>query len=247
MFSKIPIIKVGATDSTNLYAKQLLAEKKQHLDFCVFTENQLNGRGQLGTKWISEPYKNLTFSLVFQHLNLSTKDAFFVSIIVSLSILKVLKMYKIPQLSLKWPNDILSGRTKIGGILIENSIQKGVIASSIVGVGLNINQLNFDFLPSASSLKKITGIHYSVNEILSDLINEFSYFPPRIKAIDRDKLLDDYMSCMFRYQKASMFQRHSGETFVGIIQAVSSVGKLIVLLEDGIAEQFEVKQVKLLY
>ncbi len=247
MICEIPIIKVDATDSTNVFAKQLLAESKQHSHFCVFTEKQLNGNGQMGAKWVSEPYKNLTFSIVFQRLNLALEDAFFLSILVSLSIKKVLKKYQLPQLLLKWPNDILSGRKKIGGILIENSIQKGAIVSSIIGVGLNINQLNFDALASASSFKKITGIHYSIEEVLSDLLNEFSFFPARIKVIDRNKLLKDYMNCMFRFQKASMFQRYSGETFVGIIKAVSSEGKLIVLLEDGVEEQFEVKQVKLLY
>lgn len=247
ILNQIPIIKVDAIDSTNSYAKRLLAEKKEDANFCVFTEYQKEGKGQVGAKWISEPYQNLTCSIAFQHLRLAVEDAFYVSIITSLILKRVLKSYHIPQVLLKWPNDILSGRTKIGGILIENNIQKGVITSTVIGIGLNINQLNFESLPKASSLKKIMGIHYPIEEVLESLLKEFLFLPTRLNSLQRRKLLDKYMRSLFRFQKVSMFQRLSGEIFVGIIYAVSSDGKLVVHLEDGIEEHFEVKQIKLLY
>lgn len=247
MFSKIPVIKVSATESTNSYAKFLLNAKKQASNFCVFTENQLNGKGQIGAMWLSEPSQNLTCSIVFQHLKQPVKDSFFISILTSLIIKKVLQKYHLPQLQLKWPNDILSGRIKIGGVLIENNVQGAFVSSSIIGIGININQINFSHLPKAGSLKKITGLHYPVMEILDAMLDEFRFFTVQLKTLHKEQLLEVYMSSLFRFKKISMFQRPSGETFVGIIHSVSTDGNLIVRLEDEIEEQFEVKQIKLLY
>ena len=247
MFSEIPIIKVSATESTNSYAKFLLNAKKQASDFCVFTENQLEGKGQVGAKWLSEPSQNLSFSIVFQHLKLPVEDSFFISILASLIIKKVLHKYQLPQLRLKWPNDILSGRTKIGGVLIENNVQGAFVSSSIIGIGININQVNFPNLPKASSLKKISGTHYSIMEVLDALLREFCYFPMRLKTLQKEQLFESYLNGLFRLNKISTFQRPCGETFVGIIHSVSTDGKLIIRLEDEKEERFEVKEIKLLY
>lgn len=247
MFSEIPIIKVSATESTNSYAKFLLNAKKQASDFCVFTENQLDGKGQVGAKWLSEPSQNLTFSIVFQHLKLPVEDSFFISVLASLMIKNVLQKYQLPQLQLKWPNDILSGRTKIGGVLIENNVQGAFVSSSIIGIGININQLNFPGLTQASSLKKITGIHYSIMEILDALLAEFRLFSVQLNKLQKEQLFEVYLASLFRFKKISMFQRLNGETFIGIIHSVSRDGKLIIQLEDEKKEQFEVKEIKLLY
>ena len=247
MISSIPIIKVDATDSTNELAKSILFENQKEGNFCVYTPNQLRGKGQMGAKWTSEPNKNLTFSLVIRNINLPNTETFFVSILVSLAVIQTLEKQLIPQLKLKWPNDILSGGKKIGGILIENNLKQSFVSSSIIGIGLNLNQLNFDGLPKASSLKLITGKTFVIEEMLDELLQNLVKIPFQLKALDKEVILQKYQNHLFRFKQASMFQLNSGEEFVGIIQKITPDGKLVLLLEDEKEASFEVKEIALKY
>ena len=94
--------------------------------------------------------------------------------LVSNKILEFLNQNKIPNLHVKWPNDILSDKKKIAGILIESSMKKNKVSDYIVGIGLNVNQFDFGDLKQASSLKKITNINYDLHKISKDFINHFS-------------------------------------------------------------------------
>jgi len=110
-------------------------------DFTVVSANeQTNGRGQMGTVWESEPSKNLMVS-VFKKIDcLAIDQQFYVSMASSLAVLKTLKKIQIPNLSVKWPNDILSDNRKICGVLIESIVRKQQLDAIIVGIGLNVNQ-----------------------------------------------------------------------------------------------------------
>ena len=73
-------------------------------------------------------------------------------------------MGKPKDLSVKWPNDILSANKKIGGILIENTVKGKKINNSIIGIGLNVNQEKFpDSLKNVTSLKKITNKEFDLS------------------------------------------------------------------------------------
>ena len=122
------IITLKSIDSTNQYLKNLIHIQDSLPNFLVvWTPQQTAGIGQYGTKWTSEPYQNLTFSVLFLPEHLDLKDAFLLNMLVPIAIMKVLEKLNIPNINIKWPNDILSQRYKIGGILIENTIQKTII------------------------------------------------------------------------------------------------------------------------
>ncbi|TFG78733.1 MAG: biotin--[acetyl-CoA-carboxylase] ligase, partial [Flavobacteriales bacterium] len=147
------IVKLNAIDSTNCYLKGLMQTEALE-DFTVVVANQQNsGRGQMGSKWTSEPGKNLIMSVLKIFNDLPAEQQFSLNVCVSLAVFDTLKSLEIPKLSIKWPNDILSGNLKIGGILIENSLLGTQIRSAIIGLGLNVNQTDFVDLPNASSLK----------------------------------------------------------------------------------------------
>ena len=118
------IIKLNATNSTNTYLKNLLKEKPVKDLSCIWALSQTQGRGQQGAKWISEPGKNLTFSILKKFENLSSEYHFLLNMEVSLVIFRALKKLYIPDLAVKWANDILSSKKKICGILIENTLHK---------------------------------------------------------------------------------------------------------------------------
>ncbi|PKP15804.1 MAG: biotin--[acetyl-CoA-carboxylase] ligase, partial [Bacteroidetes bacterium HGW-Bacteroidetes-23] len=170
------IIKLSAINSTNDYLKELIAKQVVTNFTVVMSKSQTNGKGQMGSVWISESGKNLTFSVLIRDLIVDVKQLYTLNIVVSLAIISVLEKYKIPSVTIKWPNDIMSGNHKIGGILIENSFKSDGEVFSIVGIGLNINQMMFENVPNASSLKLKTGVDYDLDELLQEFCQSIKQF-----------------------------------------------------------------------
>lgn len=241
------IIKLNATESTNAYLKNLVLEKELDDFTIVVAKKQWNGRGQMGTKWEAEPGKNLTFSVLKKDLNLSVKNQFRINMGVSLAIYDALRKLYVPDLSIKWPNDILSGRFKICGILIENILSGTKIQNSIFGIGLNVNQLEFGDLPQASSLKLILGRTFILDELLHSIVGQLEKYMDLISQNKGSILLSPYENVLFRRDKPSTFRDAHGGLVMGFIKGVSPEGKLIVLLEDNVLTEFDLKEMQLLY
>lgn len=116
-------------DSTNDKAKEMETEEKEYI---IYTDNQTNGRGQYDRKWISD--KGLTFSIVVKKENPEY------STIVPNAIVKYLKENNI-ETQIKYPNDIYYNGKKLGGILVENIYKENRYDKTIIGIGLNINEI----------------------------------------------------------------------------------------------------------
>ncbi|MFI1745475.1 biotin--[acetyl-CoA-carboxylase] ligase [Thalassobellus sediminis] len=242
----MPIIKLNAIDSTNNYLRKLINETDVADYTVVMTEKQTQGRGQMGTVWDSDTGKNLMFS-VFKDLNMyDVEFPFYISMAISLAILKTFKTLNIPDLHIKWPNDILSADKKICGILIENVI-KNKLNSTIIGIGINANQTEFKNLPKASSLKKITGVHYNLDEILQLVLKYTKEYSSLLEQGKYDFVKNEYETNLFRKNKPSTFKNAEGVLFSGFIKGVTKYGKLQVILEDEIVKKFDLKEITLLY
>ena len=150
---KWKIIHINETDSTNRY----LRESDVDGDVCVWADYQTAGRGCGTNTWESERGKNLLFSMMIHPVDVPVNKQFVVSMAVANSIATVVAKY-VKDVSVKWPNDIYAGDKKLCGILIENRLQGDVIKDSIIGVGLNVNQLCFvSDAPNPISLANLTG------------------------------------------------------------------------------------------
>ncbi|WP_454974653.1 biotin--[acetyl-CoA-carboxylase] ligase [Capnocytophaga gingivalis] len=241
------IIKLNATNSTNTYLKNLLKEKQVKDLSCIWALSQTQGRGQQGAKWISEPGKNLTFSILKKFENLSSEYHFLLNMEVSLAIFRALKKLYIPDLAVKWANDILSSKKKICGILIENTLHKERISASIIGIGLNVNQVFFNDLPNVSSLQKIMGHPFDLEEVLLLICQELEVSLKSLSPTRFETMLDEYHTHLFRKDKPSTFEYPNGERFMGYIRGVSHNGQLQVEQEDALMSSFSLKEIKLLY
>ncbi|WP_025742322.1 biotin--[acetyl-CoA-carboxylase] ligase [Aquimarina pacifica] len=241
------IIKVDAIDSTNTYLRDLHRKKGLTTPVCVIARQQLAGKGQMGTVWESNAGENLTCSVFMVVPELRLKDQFFISIATSLAIWDVLDGFMVPKLSIKWPNDILSYKQKICGILIENVVKNGRLTGAILGIGMNINQITFDNLPQAGSLKQIFGRNFDIDEVANLILSRLKYRFDTLYDSNFEKLKKEYESLLFRKNKPSTFLDIEGDPFVGIIQTITNEGKLQVLLEDEIISDFDLKEIKLLY
>lgn len=241
------IIKLNATNSTNTYLKNLLKEKQVKDLSCIWALSQTQGRGQQGAKWISEPGKNLTFSILKKFENLPSEYHFLLNMEVSLAIFRALKKLYIPDLAVKWANDILSSKKKICGILIENTLHKEQISASIIGIGVNVNQVFFNDLPNVSSLQKIMGHPFDLEEVLLLICQELEVSLKSLSPTRFETMLDEYHTHLFRKDKPSTFEYPNGERFMGYIRGVSHNGQLQVEQEDALMSSFSLKEIKLLY
>ena len=240
------IIKLDAIDSTNSYLRRLIHEEDVDDYTIVMANKQTQGRGQMGTVWDSDKGKNLMFS-VFKDLTMHDVEfPFYISMAISLAIFKAFKVLNIPDLYIKWPNDILSADKKICGILIENVI-KNKLNSTIIGIGINVNQTEFINLPKASSLKNITGVHYNLDEVLQLILKYTKEYSLLLQQEKYDFVKNEYESNLFRKNKPSTFKDAEGVLFSGFVKGVTKYGKLQVIVEDEIVKKFDLKEITLLY
>lgn len=226
------IIKLDAIGSTNDYLKDLV-QKKQLSDYTVVSaQHQTKGKGQRSKVWISEAGKNLTVSILKLHSGIKSAEQFRISIHAALAIIDVLKQYGIPDLALKWPNDIMSGGGKICGILIENSLRGQELVHSVIGIGLNVNQENFADLPNAISMKKIKGEFVDVDELVIDLIDSFKKEFKLNEILSWDKLKERYEAKMYQKDNWVSFRDNEGD-IKGLITGILPCGQLNITLENG--------------
>ncbi|MDX1326453.1 MAG: biotin--[acetyl-CoA-carboxylase] ligase [Arenibacter sp.] len=241
------LIKLSATESTNAYLKDLM-QHRQLVDFTVVTaKKQTKGRGQMGTSWISESGKNLTFSVLKRYEGVTVAQRFWINISVSLAIHSALEQLEVPSLRIKWPNDIMSGRTKICGILIENILSGQLIHSCIIGIGLNVNQLNFQNLPKVSSLKLLLGREFDLEKVLLAIIDQLKKYLKLLEEGQFKELGSQYEVRLFRKGMPTAFKNKENQLFMGMIQGVSRTGKLLIQLEDDSVQEFDLKEVQLMY
>ena len=241
------IIKLDAIDSTNDFLKEL-SSKNDLQNFTVVTaNNQTNGKGQMGAEWISESGKNLIVSILIKDLLNNIDQIFDLNIAIALSIYEVLDFNNIPELSIKWPNDILSGNKKIAGILIENTIKSDKSIASIIGFGLNVNQVDFENLEKASSLKNICNKSFDKDAILDEILIAFEKNINFIKNNNQNLLWEKYQQLIFKKSVLMPFEDSNKIRFMGIIQEVTSSGKLRILLENDVIQDFGIKELTMLF
>ena len=198
------LIKLNAIDSTNEYIKLNKSFFSQN-SLAVYSFNQINGKGQRGKKWISEPYKNTCISFYSRFDKPFEYTLLKINLCTALTVLEVLKSYDIPDLKIKWPNDIMSGNKKIAGILIETTLFKNKIIDLIVGIGLNVNQTDFDGIKEATSMKIIKNKSFNLHMISKQFIEKFSSFDGKISNLSKHKLIEKFCSHLFGIREKKKF------------------------------------------
>ncbi|MEM6894324.1 MAG: biotin--[acetyl-CoA-carboxylase] ligase [Bacteroidota bacterium] len=246
MGNSYPIIKLDATGSTNDYLRTSLSAKNLEDYTVVIAKNQYAGRGQRGNSWVSEPGKNLTFSFLKKDLTLNPQNHFILNMAVSLALYDALSYIRVPDVAIKWPNDIMSGGFKICGILMENLISGDQIRHSIIGIGMNVNQTNFGNLEHVSSLRNRTEKEFDLFELLEVLMQHLQI---RLAKLSNDSFIWDkkeYESRLYQKGQISNFMNPEGQKFKGTIMGVASTGQLVLQLEHGPLKHYDFKMLRLL-
>ena len=237
------IITLQRVNSTNDYLKHNLSNSTPYREGTVImAEDQYAGKGQMGGTWASQAGKNLTFSVLFNPVFLHPKNQFQLNIAVSLAIIQFLEPLLGKKLRIKWPNDIYVDERKLGGILIENIIRGTMWKHAIVGIGLNINQTDFDeTYHKACSLKQMLGKTFAIKPLLNLLCKALSneYYLLQKGTIEKQK--EQYKSLLYRFEEASSF-KVGDELMYGKIIDVTTEGRLLIDFGDKVLD-FGIKEI----
>ena len=231
------IIRLESVDSTNNYtANRVRAGELRH-GAVILAVEQTQGKGQMGAVWHTKPGMNLTFSVFLDNVNLSVERQFILTKIVSLALVDFLKSRGV-EAKIKWPNDIYVGKEKIAGVLIENTLKGTTVKRSIVGIGLNTNQLKFGDYP-ATSLRLQTGDYCSNDEVLFSLIGRLNAW---FQKIEDSGINREYLDQLFRIGELASFEDANG-IFEGTIIGVEPDGKLCIECNDSL-RKYSLKEIR---
>lgn len=232
-------------DSTNNYAAKL-SEVNALSDYTVILAyNQTQGRGQRGNVWQSEPGENLTVSVIVPKLNMPFSKHFYLSMAVALSVHDLLKWFIKGVVWLKWPNDIFVSKKKIGGLLIENSIQNEEIKNAIIGLGLNVNQKSFGELVKATSLIKEVQPQekFDVAELVHQWVPHLKRRVMQLQANDYDAIKKDYLKRLLWRNETQQFE-YKGKLVNATITNVTDGGLLVLVTTGGKRIEADLKEIK---
>ena len=235
------MIHKETTGSTNLDAVSL-AEELPH-GAVIWADAQSAGRGRRGRSWVSEPGMNLYFSLLLKP-DFAPEQASMLTLVMALAAAKGIETVygngqpEIPKVGIKWPNDIVMNGRKVCGILTEMQAVPGKIKHVIIGVGINVNQLQFsqEGLAYASSLKKETGLEKDREELLKAVLRQFQdLYEEFCRAGTLAPMLEAYQSRLVNLKKEVQILDPKG-AYQGVALGMNEKGELLVQKTDGTTE-----------
>jgi BirA family biotin operon repressor/biotin-[acetyl-CoA-carboxylase] ligase len=206
----------------------------------VIAEYQTAGRGQRNNVWESAPGKNLTFSLLLTPGFLYTSEQFFLNIFISLAIRDFLAEYLPENPHIKWPNDVYYSEKKICGILIESNIKNNAIQSSVIGIGINVNQEDFAH-DNAVSMAQICGQTFDREELLKTLAEKIETRYLQLEKGNHALLQQNYLQHLYWMGEPHTFW--AGNYFEGTIAGLNEWGQLGVKRQDNIIQYFDFKEI----
>jgi BirA family biotin operon repressor/biotin-[acetyl-CoA-carboxylase] ligase len=221
------------TDSTNRVALEL-GHAGEPEGTVVVAEEQTAGRGRAGRAWLSERAAGIYVTLLLRP-RLAPVQAPLLTMMAGLSVHAAAEAVTGLNVDLKWPNDLLIGGKKAGGILTEMHAEPSQVRFVIVGIGLNVNQEKFpgELASIATSLRMESGKRQSRMELLVRLLREFES--------DYNRFLREGVSGVVeRFEMVSSYARgkrvrvsNGSESYVGTTAGLGPEGLLQVEREDG--------------
>lgn len=250
--SKCNFIYCAKVDSTNSEMKRRLDACKLKNYSCIYTDFQSAGRGQtmIGGKtsnvWESEPKKNLIFSLLIRPENIPVDMQFFINQVVAIAIADELNdLLPEKNVVVKWPNDIYYNDKKLCGVLIENTIIGRNIDTSIVGVGVNVNQQEFLNAPNPTSLAIIAGRLFNVEKLRKSLVKRMIKYYEEVFdqcRLSLEELYYRYFALLYRRDGLHKYATPGGDAFLASIVGVDASGLLSLKHADGSLHKYAFKE-----
>lgn len=228
------------TTSTNDDARD---RQYGHMDI-IWAEHQTSGRGQRGHSWHSHSGENITFSIILTPTFLPATEQFLISEIAALALVDTLKEYGI-ECRIKWTNDIYAGDNKIVGILIEHALAGMNLSRTVIGIGLNVNQLSFpEELPNPTSMAVERGITFDRREILDTFSTKIAALYDLLESGHKETIESRYRERMYHLDEQHTYAYPDGAEFRATIRGVRPSGEICLEHEDGTLREYAFKEVE---
>lgn len=238
------VLHLEEVDSTNGYVMR----EAENLDapLLVSAHTQTAGRGQRGNHWEAEPGKNLTFSVLYRPQHFPAIAQFAISEAVALAVVDFLNGEGI-KASVKWANDIYVDDKKICGILIQHALMGSEISHTVIGAGINVNQLLFlSDAPNPVSMAQVTGKSYDLDNLeqkIADCLEK--RLSGTATAEGRKKIHDEFLGNIWRMDGNlhPFVETATKLPFEACIKDILPTGQLILSLADGSERSYWFKEV----
>ncbi len=238
----VPFIEIYSLDSTNNYAMQQVQKGMGQHGVAYFAHEQYAGKGQRGKQWYSKPGENIALSVVLNTSRLQVSKQFGLSMTIAMVVHDFFSRYSPGNTFVKWPNDLYYGDRKAGGILIENIIRGKDWQWAIAGIGININQREFDpSIPNAVSLKQITGKNYNPVQLAKELCDNLNHRYNHLLKQQTKSLLTEYNAVLYKREQ-SIKLRKDTVLFEAVLKGVNEHGQLVI--EAGVEQTYDVGEIE---
>ena len=236
-------VRLEQIDSTNAYLQRQQSEGDIR-NWVVSADEQTAGKGMGSNGWESEVGKNLTFSLALDMSFLPAERQFLLSEAVPLGIIEVLDtILPAEKLHIKWPNDIFYENRKLAGILINSTIKANMMDVSIIGIGLNVNQMQFQNWPTHPiSMKQITGKDYDLQPLLEQITEHILIKVAQLKS-NLVVIEQEYLKRLFRYRTWADYEV-DGKVLRLFMTGIDQFGRLLLTDEKQQSYCFDIKEIR---
>ncbi|MBK9283947.1 MAG: biotin--[acetyl-CoA-carboxylase] ligase [Sphingobacteriaceae bacterium] len=240
------VIYLPKVESTNSYAINLLKNVKVSEGTVIHTNHQTNGKGQRGNAWHSEKDSNLILSVIFKPSFLSIQNQYYLYQFVALALHDFMSQIVVNRqidIKIKWPNDIYINSKKIAGILIENIVANKRIEQSVIGIGINVNQTQFDERLNATSLSNLCNQSFDLKVLMPLLFAQIEKYYLLLRNGKQQVINGKYHHALYKINEFSNFEIN-GLLKNYKITGVSESGLLNLTDENGEMKSFDVKEIK---
>lgn len=240
------IIKLNSINSTNDFLKSYSRTFSPSNFTVVSARYQTNGRGQRQKQWLSEPFKNLTFSILIKNIEQFELDIYLLNLITSITVSDFINLKINQETKVKWPNDIYVRNKKISGILIELIHKKNQTIDAIVGIGININQTQFLNLRQTTSMALETNTFFELDLLLTQFAEKLETQILQFKKDFATEILRNYNNRLYKRDSPALFITSENKQIMGIIKKVCLDGKIHIMDEDEIVHSYKNGEIQLI-
>lgn len=256
----IHLFYISRCESTQSAIVQLIEQGvmglgNRSLPIAIFSDDQRNGKGQQGKKWTTEVGKNVTVTIALPLDGWKNIDVVLLNKALSVCTLKPIQNFVDEPLFLKWPNDIVTKSHKLGGLLMEMT-QVMNQKFLLLGIGINVNQENWESEPKATSLRKLNGQLLEVADVMDAILLSIDDIWKNMRDLKldyRQVLWNMGEEVLLDIQSNEKTEKHEfveineigGEQIRGIFHEVDEEGRIVVSMANGTMLRFHHGQVRL--
>lgn len=205
----------------------------------IIADTQNSGRGRFGRTWISPPGVNLYFTVILEPF-LPANKVSLITLMAAVVVASAIRKHTSIRAGIKWPNDILVGTKKVGGILTEMRSDADMIHFMAVGIGVNVNMASDtvpeNLRPLITSLKAEKGRPVSRVQLLGMILSQFEYWYTQLIKKGRKTLIREWMRLNFTIGN-NVRVKTQNRVVSGTADGISDDGELFVRLASGAVEK----------